>query len=443
MNENETEKSPELSDNTVGEEMYNFIETLFPLCRSITGDGVRKTLNIIKDVIPLQIIEVPSETQIFDWSIPKEWNIRDAYVKDSTGKKIIDFAKSNLHVLNYSVPVNKKVSLSELKEHLFSIPKHPDWILYITSYYKENWGFSIPHNQLKELKEDTYEVVIDTTLENGHLTYGEYVIEGESRDEVLLSTYICHPSMCNDNLSGTTLLVKLAESLRNKKLRYTYRFLFIPETIGALTWLSRNQKIIHNIKHGIVATCVGDRGISTYKRSRQGKNIIDQAVEKALEDSKEPYKIIDFFPNGSDERQFCSPGFNLPVGSLMRTMYGRFPEYHTSADNLDFVHPEALANSFKKYLDVIYILENNRVYVNLQPMGEPQLGKRGLYPLIGAGKGDGFPDLEEIKWVLNLSDGTNSLLDISIRSKIGFRRIKKAADTLFTKDLLRLIQEKM
>jgi len=246
--------------------------------------------------------------------------------------------------------------------------------------------------------------------------------------------------MCNDNLSGISLATKLAECLQRKNLRYTYRFLFIPETIGAIAWLSSNEKVTQNIKHGLQVTCVGDKGISTYKRSRQQNSIIDKAAEKVLRDSKEPYTIVDFFPDGSDERQFCSPGFNLPVGSLMRTMYGKFPEYHTSADDLSFVHPEALSNSLRKYLDIIYILENNKTYVSLQQKGEPQLGKRGLYSLIGAGKGDSFTNLAEIQWVLNMSDGFNSLLDIAIRSQINFRRIKKAADALLSKDLLKLFK---
>lgn len=424
----------------VGQEMYELMKNLYPICRSITGDGVRETLNMIKEHIPIEIHEVPTGTKVFDWTVPKEWNIKDAYVKNSKGVKIIDFKRSNLHVLNYSIPVNKKVSLEELKEHLFTLPDYPDWIPYLTSYYKENWGFCLAHKQYEQLEEDTYEVVIDSTLEDGHLTYGELYLKGESEEEVLLTCYVCHPSLCNDNLSGIVLLTFLAKHLKDAVLRYSYRFLFIPETIGAITWLCINEDKISRIRHGLVVTCVGDPGKLTYKKSRQDNAIIDRLVEKVLLDSGDPYKIIDFFPSGSDERQFCSPGFNLPVGSLMRTPYGRFPEYHTSADNLDFVVPECLTDSLEKYMKVIYILEHNGTYLNLNPKCEPQLGRRGLYKMIGGQKGVGINELAMF-WVLNLSDGTNSLLDISIRSGMNFDQIKNATDALLEKGLLQRVTE--
>ena len=425
--------------------MYELIKELYPICRSITGKGVRETLKIIKKHIPLEIHEVPTGTKVFDWAIPKEWNIKDAYIKNSKGKKIVDFKNTNLHVLNYSIPINKKCSLKELKEHLFSLPEYPDRIPYLTSYYKENWGFCLTHEQLESLEEDTYEVVIDSELKDGSLTYGELLIEGKSKDEVLISTYICHPSLCNDSLSGISLLTFLAKYLKDKNLKYSYRFLFIPETIGAITWLSLNEDKISKIKHGLVATCLGDSGKLTYKKSRKGNAVIDKAVEKVLKDSGDLHDIVDFFPFGGDERQFCSPGFDLPVGSLMRTLYGTFPEYHTSADNFDFVHPNYLADSFLKYLKVIYVLEQNRTYSNLNPKGEPQLGKRGLYRhthrrMIG-GRLDGSHELAML-WVLNLSDGTNSLLDISLQSGMTFEQIKDAADALSDKDLLEAVEEK-
>jgi len=428
-----------LDVSELGQEMYELIKKLYPICRSITGNGVRETLNIISDYILLEIHEIPTGTKVFDWTVPKEWNIKDAYIKNSKGEKIVDFKKSNLHILNYSVPVHKKMSLEELKKHLFTLPDYPDWIPYLTSYYKENWGFCLTHRQYEELEDDIYEVVIDSTLEDGHLTYGELCLKGKNEDENLFSCYVCHPSLCNDNLSGPVLLSSLAKLLSGIDTKYSYRFLFIPETIGAITWLSLNEDKVSKIKQGLVVTCVGDSGKSTYKKSRDGNAIIDKVVEKVLIDSGDEYEIIEFFPSGSDERQFCSPGFNLPVGSLMRTPYGRYPEYHTSADNLDFVGPEYLADSFAKYLKVIYILENNNTYFNLNPKCEPQLGRRGLYRMIGSQKSGGINELAMF-WVLNLSDDTNSLLDISIRSGLSFKQIKDAADALFNKGLLKIIQ---
>ncbi len=427
----------DLIKNKVGQQIYNLIEKFYPICRSITGNGVRQTLNIIKEYIPIEIKEVSSGTKVFDWTVPKEWNIKDAYIKNSKGEKIVDFKKSNLHILSYSVPIHKKMPLAELKKHIFTLPEHPDWVPYLTSYYKENWGFCMSHKQSQELKDDIYEVFIDSTLGNGFLAYGELFIKGRKEDEVLFSTYICHPSICNDNLSGVGLLTFLAKFLLNGDLNYSYRFLFIPETIGAITWLVLNEGRVSKIKHGLVATCLGDAGESTYKKSRDGNAIIDKAVEKVLVDSGKPYKILDFFPTGSDERQFCSPGFNLPIGSLMRTPYGFFPEYHTSADNLDFISIEHLADSFKKYRETIFILENNNTYLNLNPKCEPQLGKRGLYRSLGSQKEEGL-DESAMLWVLNFSDGKNSLLDIAVRSGMSFGQIKKAADALFSKNLLKL-----
>lgn len=422
-----------VTDNC-GDEIYNLIKKLYPICRSITGNGVRETLNIIKEYIgDLEIHEIPSGTKVFDWTVPKEWNIKDAYVKNSKGEKVIDFNNSNLHVVGYSVPVNKKMNLRELKEHIYTLPEQPENIPYITSYYNENWGFCITDNDLKKLEEDEYEVVIDSSLTDGFLTYGEYCIKGELDDEVLITSYVCHPSLCNDNLSGPTLVSKIAKALKNKKLKYSYRFLLIPETIGSITWLSFNEEKVSRIKYGLVATCCGDSGNSTYKRSRRGNAEIDIIAEKTLKDFGGEYKVLDFFPGGSDERQFCSPGFNLPVGSLMRSVYG-FPEYHTSGDNLDFVKPEFLQDTLKKYMDIIYVIENNEVYINKNPKCEPQLGKRGLYRKMVTKYVSNIQ--RAIMWVLNFSDGENSLLDISIKANISFKEIKHAADLLLEADLL-------
>lgn len=428
------------SDNNtpenIGDDLYSFIKELFPICRSITGNGVRETLNIIKKHIPIEIHEVPTGTKVFDWIVPKEWNISDAYIKNSKGEKIVDFQKSNLHILQYSVPINKKISLDELKNHLYTIEEHPDWIPYKTSYYQENWGFCLSYNEYLKLHDDEYEVFIDSTLEDGSLSYGEILFDGEQADEILFSTYVCHPSMCNDNLTGIAILTYLAKSLKNKKLKNSYRFLFIPETIGAIAWLCINENNIGKIKSGLVATCLGDSGCLTYKKSRIGNSIIDQAVQKILDDSKNEYTLLDFFPTGSDERQFCSPGFNLPIGSLTRTIYEKFSEYHTSADNLEFINSESIADSFKIYSNVIDVLESNQTYINVNPKCEPNLGKRGLYNLLGASKNSKQLN-EPLLWVLNQSDGGNSLLDISIKSGLNFSKIVDAAKILHEHNLIK------
>jgi aminopeptidase-like protein len=422
--------------NDIGKDMYHLVSRLYPICRSITGNGLRETLKIIKEHIPLAMHEIPTGTRVFDWTVPKEWNIRDAYVKNSRGEKVIDFQKSNLHVVNYSVPIEKTVAFDELRSHLFTLTEHPDWIPYRTSYYKENWGFCFAHKQYLEMRDEEYQVCIDASLEDGHLTLGEYYLPGKQSEEVLISCHTCHPSLCNDNLSGVALAAFLAKHLSSQSMRYSYRFLFTPGTIGPITWLCLNEAQVSKIKHGLVVACVGDPGKLTYKKTRRGDTEIDRAVAQILAHSGDDYEIVDFSPYGYDERQFCSPGFNLPVGCLMRTPHGRFPEYHTSADNLDFVRPEYLADSFAKYLAVLHLLENNRVYVNQNPKCEPQLGKRGLYGMIG-GDRDGRIDELALLWVLNLSDGQQTLLDIAERSGLPFRLIKDAADALLTHDLLK------
>lgn len=425
-----------LSTNDVGQEMYQFVAEMYPICRSITGNGVRKTLNLIKKHVPLVIHELPTGTKVFDWTVPKEWNLKDAYIKNSKGERVVDFGESNLHVVSYSVPVKTKMPLEDLKKHLFTLPDCPDWIPYRTSYYNESWGFCLSHNQFLELKNDEeYEVCIDGSLEEGHLTYGEYYLEGKRSDEVLISCHVCHPSLCNDNLSGVALVTLLAKYLSGLSLRYSYRFLFIPVTIGSIAWLWLNQDQVRRIKHGLVVTCVGDPGKSTYKKSRRGDAEIDKVATHVLKHCGQEYELIDFFPYGYDERQFCSPGFNLPVGSLTRTPHGRFPQYHTSADNLDFVRPEYLADSFSKYLNLLYILENNKKYLNQNPKCEPQLGKRGLYRAIGGQRDSRIRELGML-WVLNLSDGNHTLLDIADRSGLEFGCVKEAADLLSEHKLL-------
>jgi aminopeptidase-like protein len=430
----DTAESPEI--DVVGEQMYELIKDLYPICRSITGNGVRSTLERVRQQIPLDVHEVPSGTPVFDWTVPREWNIEDAYIILPTGEKIAEFKKHNLHVLNYSAPVHKKVTLDELKRHLFTLPAHPDWIPYRTSYYKEDWGFCISHNQLQLLPEGEYEVFIDATLEPGHLTYGELFVQGETSEEVLFSCHVCHPSLCNDNLSGIALTTYLADYLSSRQLRYSYRFLFIPGTIGSIAWLALNEEKTRNIKHGFVVTCVGDGGQFSYKKSRRGSAEIDRAVLHVLRHSKEDFREINFYPYGYDERQYCSPGFNLAVGSLSRSSHGQFPEYHTSADNLDLVKPQYLKESFDTFIDVIDVIENNRIYLNLNPKCEPQLGKRGLYGNVGAASGSKVKEMA-LLWVLNLSDGQHDLLAIAERSGEPFSDIRNAAQALLSCDLLK------
>jgi aminopeptidase-like protein len=425
-----------MNTTPAGQQIYQLIEELYPICRSITGDGIRTSLEIMAKYIPLELYKVSSGTQVLDWTVPREWNIRDAYIKDPDGGKIVDFQKSNLHVLNYSTPIKGKMYLSELKEHLFSLPEHEDWIPYRTSYYKENWGFCVTDKLLKSLKDGEYEVCIDSSLEDGFLTYGEYFIPGELEDEFLISCHSCHPSMCNDNLSGMGLAVQLAKTLSERKLRYSYRFLFIPGTIGSITWLAVNKNNTHRIRHGLVVATVGDPGKMHYKKTRHGDEEIDRAVMHVLKHSGQDYGVIDFFPYGYDERQYSSPGFDLSVGCLSRTPHGQFPEYHTSADNLDFITAEALSDSFEKYLAVIDVIEGNRIYWNTSPFGEPQLGKRGLYGAFGGRKDANVYEMAML-WVLNLSDGEHSLLDISDASGMAFSIIWEAAEILHKQGLLR------
>jgi aminopeptidase-like protein len=416
--------------------MFQFMAELYPFCRSITGDGVRQTLNLIRKHIPIEIHEVPSGTPVFDWVVPREWNIRDAYIKTDDGEKIVEFRDSNLHVVSYSIPFQGRITGHELKTHLFSLPEHPDWIPYRTSYYNENWGFCLSHRQLLQLKEDDeYEVRIDATLAPGSLTYGEFCLPGETPEEVLVSCHVCHPSLGNDNLSGIALTTFLARHMRETRTRYTYRFLFIPGTIGSITWLAQNRENVARIKHGLVVACVGDPGKLTYKKSRQGNAEIDRAVQHVLKHSKSDHEVLDFVPYGYDERQYCSPGFNLPVGSLTRTPYGRYPEYHTSADNLDLVHPQYLFDSLSKYQLVFYVLEHNHKYRNLNPHCEPRLGKRGLYRPVG-GEVDERSREMALLWVLNLCDGAHSLLDIAERANLQFGQIHQAAQALLECGLL-------
>jgi len=415
--------------------LLNFIKELFPICRSITGEGSRETLRLISRHIPLEIHEVPTGTKVLDWEIPNEWNIRDAYVKNSAGKRVIDFKEHNLHILNYSVPVNLKMTLEELRPHLYSIPEKPSLIPYRTSYYSENWGFCLSHDHLGTLKEDMYEVLIDSDLKKGSLTYGELLIKGKYEEEVLITTHICHPSLCNDNLSGISVCTFLAKSLLQNKTNYSYRFLFIPGTIGAIAWLARNEENLKRIKYGLVTSLLGIDSVFTYKRSRLSNAKVDRIVEYVLSKQDFPFKVVNFIPYGYDERQFCSPGFNLPVGNLTRVPFGEYPEYHTSADNFELISEKALQDSLNVFSEIIRHFEADEILINQFPKGEPQLGKRGLYDTIG-GRNDSKTLQLAFLWILNYSDGEHTLTDISMLSGLDIGLVREAAVMLKGKKLI-------
>jgi aminopeptidase-like protein len=342
--------SSERERATVGQELFALVQELYPICRSITGDGVRKTLSILSRTLPLSVSEVASGTQVLDWTVPNEWNIRDAYIADAGGKRVVDFRAHNLHVVNYSTPVRATMSLAALRPHLHTLPEQPDLIPYRTSYYQETWGFCLSQHQLDAMPDGDYDVCIDATLAPGSLTYGEYVLPGESDQEILISTHVCHPSLCDDNLSGVAISVFLAQALKRLvHRRHTVRFLYAPGTIGAITWLAKNRERAGRIAHGLTLTCLGDSHPFTYKKTVAGSSTIDRAAAWVLSQSGLAHHVIDFFPYGYDERQYNSPGFRMPVGSLMRGRHGMFPEYHTSADNLTFVSAERMLES----LDVL------------------------------------------------------------------------------------------
>jgi aminopeptidase-like protein len=414
--------------------MHAVIRDLYPICRSITGDGFRESLRRIAEVVPISVSEVATGTPVFDWTVPKEWNIRDAWIADSSGRRVVDFRDSNLHVMSYSTPVRARMSLAELRPHLHTLPEQPDAVPYRTSYYSENWGFCLSHRLLEALPDGEYDVCIDSTLAPGNLTYGECVLPGATTEEILISIHSCHPSLANDNLSGMAVGAFLARQLADEPHRHTFRFLFIPGTIGSITWLAGHEAEAARIRHGLVLSCLGDRGASTYKRSRQGTALVDRAAAHVLAHAG-AHSLLDFVPYGYDERQYCSPGFDLPVGCLMRTPNGRYPEYHTSGDNLDFVTADSLEDSLTKLLAIIEVLEHNRVFINLNPKCEPQLGRRGLYGNTGGTSPKGFE--MSLLWVLNMSDGRNSLLDICERAAIPFATVRRAADALQAASLLR------
>jgi aminopeptidase-like protein len=420
----------------LGRSMYELMTDVFPLCRSITGAGLRDTLNRISKIVPLQITEVPSGTRALDWTVPKEWNIRDAWVADANGKRVIDFRRSNLHVVNYSTPVRTRLTLDELRPHLHTLPDHPTWVPYRTSYYAESWGFCLSQEALDRLPDGDYEAVIDATLETGSLTYGECVLPGASSEEILVSSHVCHPSLANDNLSGVVVAAFLASALAHAERRYTYRFLFAPGTIGAIVWLARNETILRRIRAGLVLACVGDAGPVVYKRSRQGEAEVDRAAAHVLRTRGDIDEVVDFSPYGNDERQFCSPGFDLPVGAMTRSGHDRSERHHTSADDLASIDPGALADTLQVCLSILGILEDDATLVSLNPKGEPQLGRRGLYRSFG-GRAE-QADLESaLLWVMSLADGQHTTLDVAERAGLPFAVVSEAVMALEHAELVR------
>jgi len=417
--------------DAVGQELHELMRELIPIRRSLTGDGVRQTLAVLAREVPLEVIETPTGTSVFDWTVPREWNVREAWIEAPDGERVLDLADSPLHVLGYSAPVDAVVPLAELREHVFTHPDDPDLLPYRTSYWEEQWGFCMTRRRLDALADGNYRVRIDSTLEDGSLTSAEQTIPGESQDEFLLSTYVCHPALANDNLSGVVLLWALARALGEQRLQHTFRLLWSPGTLGPLCWLARNRDRLDRVAHGLVVSCVGDPGPLRYKRSRRGDATIDRAAAYVLGDEAGSI-VVDWQPTGGDERQFCSPGFDLPVGTLSRTPHGLFPEYHSSADDLDLVTPDSLGASYRAALQLIDLVETNVRYRNLSPYGEPQLGRRGLYQSVP----DGTNPEAAYLWLLSLSDGSHDLLAIAERSGLPFESVRDAAATLEGHELL-------
>jgi aminopeptidase-like protein len=416
----ESPRAPEA--RLVGSEAHALAERLYPLCRSLTGDGVRTTLKVLQEIIPVEIHEVPTGTRAYDWIVPNEWNVTDACILDARGRRVIDFRVNNLHLAGYSVPIEAEVTREALLEHLFTDPDHPDHVPYRHFYYKEGWGFCVTRAQLEALNEPAYRVRIESRLAPGSLTYGEFVVPGREPGEIVISTHTCHPSLCNDNLSGIVTSALLARDVARSPTRFGFRFVFVPATLGPLVWLSRNEPIVSRIVGGLVIAGVGDPGPFTYIRSRRGDAAIDRAVAHVFAHAtREKSSMREFAPTGYDQRQYCSPGFDLPIGCFMRTPNGEYPEYHTSADNLAFVTPSALGESWRLMRLALEIVEEDRKFLNLSPKGEPRLGPRGLFA-------EALP--LGLFWILNFSDGRHSLLDIAERARLPFWRLREGARRL-------------
>lgn len=418
---------------------YTLMKKLYPICRSITGNGVRKTLEIIANIIKITLYEIPSGTDAYDWIIPMEWNINDAYIKNSKGDKIIDFQKNNLHILSYSIPINTSMNFNELKEHIYYIEKYPNWIPYLTTYYNNNWGFALSYNDYLSMdKNENYEVVIDTSFKKGYLTYADYIIPGKTKKEILLSTYICHPSMCNDILSGIVVLTYLADYLSKNNNYYTYRIVFVPETIGAITYIKNNfPELKNNVVGGYTLSCVGDEGEFTYMKTRDENHMIDKVTLHILKYyTNNNFKTRYFKDCGSDERQYNYPGVDLNIGSLMKTKYGEFSEYHTSADNFDLVTEKGLNDSLDMYKKCIECIEKNHYYINVN-LCEPQLGKRNLYNVIG-GQKDKNKVIYNRRVILYYCDGKHDLIDIANILDICVSELYEEIDVLLSSGLIKI-----
>lgn len=422
-----------------GQTMYNLAARLFPICRSITGDGFRKSLDIIRETVPeIKVYEVPTGTQAFDWTVPKEWNCKGGGIYRLNGEKVIDFKDTNLHVLGYSQPVDKVVSREELLQHVYTLPEQPDWIPYVTSYYVERWGFCMSENQKQSLEDGQYRVLVDATLEDGSLTYGELIIPGETEEEIMLSTYLCHPSMANDELSGPVVQAELAKYIQSlPRRRYTYRLVFIPETIGSLVYCSRNLDVLQrNVKAGFVLCCIGDTRTYSYIASKYEDTLADRVMQNVLKFHYPDYIKYSYLKRGSDERQYCSVGIDLPVCGFCRSKHQEYPEYHTSADDMNFISPEGLEGSYDVMVKVINALENNHYY-HILCKGEPQLGKRGLYPTISQ-KGT-FHSILSLRDFIAYADGRNDLIDISNIINVPIDLLLPMKDKLMENGLLEIV----
>ncbi len=422
---------------SIGNSIYELAEKLFPICRSLSGDGVRESLRVIQNYVPeLQMHEVKSGTKCFDWIVPDEWNIKDAYIIDPDGNKIAEFEKSNLHVVGYSLPVDRTMPWEELDKHLHSIEGQPDAIPYVTSYYKKEWGFCLPHNQRKSLKKGDYKVFIDSSLKPGHLTYGECVFPGQLDEEVFISTNICHPSLANDELSGPIVATFIAKHLAEKKdRRYTYRLIWIPETIGAIIYLSKHlAHLKEKVIAGYTLSCLGDDNSYSMIESRLGNTLSDRVADHVLKHMASEYEHYSYLDRGSDERQYCSPKIDLPIASLSRTKADKFPEYHTSNDNLEFISPQGLAGGHDLVVKCLDSIERNQRYKAVMS-GEPQLSKYGVYPTLSK-KGSAAGFYKNLLDVLAYSDGNMDLLQISEKLDIDMQNLFEITDILLAHKLI-------
>ena len=422
----------------IEKQMEEYFDRLYPICRSITGEGYQYSLDIIREIIPLEKIDFPSGTECYDWTIPDEWNIRDAYITAPDGERFACFKDNNLHIVGYSEPVDKEVSLDELKKHLHTLKELPDAIPYVTSYYKRNWGFCLPYMDYKKLKKGVYRVFIDSELKPGKLTIGVLTIPGETDKEILLSTYLCHPSMAVNELSGPLVTAFLYKKLmQDKPYRHTIRFVYCPENIGAIAFLSKDgEHLKDKMAAGYVVNCVGHGNLYTYKKSRRGNTLADRAALNVLKHQKLPYEVVDFFPDGSDERQYCSPGFNFPVGLIMRTMYGQYKEYHTSLDNKEIISFKAMMETVNTYFEVIKTIDENVLYKCKVQCGTPQLSKSPIPFYPSKMSSNMFnPHRNELNMLLelvNLSDGENDLLDIAEKKNFKLLDLVKLKDNLIS-----------